>query len=161
MEPRFPKKEWGEGPWQEESDRLEWEYKGFPCLMRRNMEITGSWCGYVAVPPGHPAFEKGYDDVEVDVHGGLTYANHCQGPICHVPAPGEPDNVWWLGFDCAHGFDLSPRLEAFTQQIMGHKSFLGVHQHYWTAKEVRREVKSLADQLAALQEPSTIAPGER
>ena len=32
-----------------------------------------------------------------------------------VPAsrePGEPDNVWWFGFDTGHGFDYAPGLWA-------------------------------------------------
>lgn len=143
----FPKEQWGPGPWQHEPDRIEWEYKGFPCLMIRNTEVTGSWCGYVAVPPGHPAFEKGYDNVDVDIHGGLTYANHCQGDICHKPKAGEPDNVWWLGFDCAHGFDLSPRMEALMSKLVGSPSLVLFKGHYWTAKEVKVEVQALADQL--------------
>ncbi len=28
--------------------------------------------------------------------------------ICHVPSPGEPDRVFWFGFDCAHAWDMSP-----------------------------------------------------
>jgi hypothetical protein len=34
----------------------------------------GHRCGYVSVPAEHPMFGKHYDDVEVTVHGGLTYA---------------------------------------------------------------------------------------
>lgn len=73
---------------------------GTPCVVKRNY----AWCGYVAVPPGHPWHGKGYDDIqnEVDVHGGLTYARACSGAVCHVPAPGEPDDVWWIGFDLGH-----------------------------------------------------------
>lgn len=26
---------------------------------------------------------------------------------CHVPAEGDPDDVWWLGFDRAHLHELS------------------------------------------------------
>jgi len=25
--------------------------------------------------------------------------------ICHAPGEGEPDDVWWFGFDCAHSGD--------------------------------------------------------
>ena len=56
------------------------------------------------------------------MHGGLTYVDHCQEgedeavTICHIPAPGEPDNVWWAGFDCAHAGDLSPANEALLRK---------------------------------------------
>lgn len=103
--------DWGAGPWDEEPDRVEWrdEATGLPCLALRH-ERLGHWCGYVAVPPGHPAHGRGYDDVPAEVHGGLTYAEKCHGQVCHKPAPGEPEDAWWLGFDCAHGWDLSPGL---------------------------------------------------
>ena len=97
---------WAPGPWDAEPDRLDWREGGFPCFAQRN--AMGAWCGYVGVPEGHWAFEKQYGVVNVDVHGGLTYSEHCQGHICHVPAPGESDNVWWLGFDTAHFCDTTP-----------------------------------------------------
>jgi len=144
----IPRSDWGPGPWQEEPDRVEFKAYGFPCLMVRNAEVTGSWCGYVALSPGHPYFEKPYCDVDVNVHGGLTYADHCCGDICHVPKKGETDNVWWLGFDCAHAFDCSPRLYAYTNAVFGKPpAFLG-QGHYWTCQEVREEVESLAKQFS-------------
>lgn len=114
---KWEKSAWGPGPWDDEPDRVEWREPTMPglvCLVARGP--MGNWCGYVAVPPGHPAHGADYNDVEVSVHGGLTYAERCQaGPaafVCHVPAPGEPDDVWWLGFDCGHAFDYSPAMEA-------------------------------------------------
>lgn len=145
----IPKSEWGPGPWQEEPDRLEFEYKGFHCLARR-AEVSGAWCGYVAVPPGHPWFEKNYDEVEVYVHWGLTYAGHCNGPICHLPKPGEPDNVWWLGFDCAHCDDLMPGMNAQLRRHGGAGFDWGV---YRDLDYVRNEIKKLADQIAANKNP--------
>src|SRR3990167_2292622 len=78
---------WAPGPWDAEPDRLDWREGGFPCFAQRN--AMGAWCGYVGVPEGHWAFEKQYGVVNVDVHGGLTYSEHCQGHICHVPPPRE------------------------------------------------------------------------
>lgn len=110
----FDKETWGEGPWQSEPDKIQWkdEATGFPCLAVRRQRL-GYWCGYVGVPPGHRFHGAGYGVPDVDVHGGLTFANSCShGPedtsICHIPEPGEPDDVWWLGFDCHHTFDLAP-----------------------------------------------------
>ena len=59
---------------------------------------------------------KDYNALDVEVHGGLTYAGECSGSICHVPKPGEPDNVFWFGFDCAHAYDLSPATQAFYRE---------------------------------------------
>jgi hypothetical protein len=54
------KKEWAEGPWQQEPDRLEWRYNGVPCLIVRNM--MGALCGYAAVGPTHPWYGSYYGD---------------------------------------------------------------------------------------------------
>jgi hypothetical protein len=136
---------WGPGPWQSEPDHVAFEHAGLPCLIHRGP--LGALCGYAAVPPGHPAHGKDYNDVDVDAHGGLTYASACQdgGSICHKPKPGEPDNVWWFGFDCAHGGDISPGYER-----PGHCSD---GSSYKDIVYVRRQVECLAEQLAAMVKP--------
>jgi hypothetical protein len=140
------KSKWGSGPWQEEPDRIEWEHLGFPCLMTRTP--IGNWCGYVAVPPGHPAFGKHFDDIEIQIHGGLTYSDHCQGHVCHVPKPGEPDNVWWFGFDCAHYLDLVPSVEPLLTMLgHPHPGFLTGRSVYRDVPYVKNEVENLAKQL--------------
>jgi hypothetical protein len=119
------KSAWGEGPWQDEPDKVEWrdEATGYPCIAKRANPDIGVWCGYVAVPPGHPAHGKDYDDVNVDVHGGLTFAGACREDaprataVCHVPKPGEPADVWWLGFDCGHALDVMPAMLAHFRQL--------------------------------------------
>ena len=145
------KEEWGPGPWQSEPDRLEFEHAGFPCLLLRNMDVTGAWCGYVGVPKGHLFFEKDYSDVEqnVEVHWGLTYSGHCAGDICHEPKEGEPDNVWWLGFDCSHGLDLMPLLLAKESVLLGagRRKCIG---KYRTMDYAKAETMKLAEQLQKL-----------
>lgn len=144
---------WGSGPWDGEPDRVDFQTLGYPCLLKR--APLGHWCGYVAVPPGHPLHGVGYDEVErrvpgLDVHGGLTYSAACAGEICHVPAPGEPDNVWWLGFDCAHAGDLSPRFRMLDESrpetaIFARLAFSG--DVYRTVDYVARETEKLAAQI--------------
>lgn len=104
---------WAKGPWDDEPDLVEWRhpyFPGLPLLAVRN--AVGAWCGYVGVPPGHPWHGKDRDACDADAHGGLTYSDKCSGDICHVAAPGEPDDVWWLGFDCAHAGDVMPSVVA-------------------------------------------------
>lgn len=106
---------WGEGPWQGEPDRVEWRNPAMPgIVMLTQRNGHGAWCGYVGVPPGHPAHGKGWSDIDgkLSVHGGLTYGEACSGHICHVPDPGEPEHLWWLGFDCNHGGDYAPGMVA-------------------------------------------------
>jgi hypothetical protein len=130
-------KRWGSGPWIDEPDRIEFEAHGLPCLMLRNP--FGAWCGYAAVPPGHPYHGK--SDADVEAHGGITYAGTCDESvgICHVPKPGEPDNVYWFGFDCSHCYDLTPGLRI---PMLDHVVYRDVNY-------VRAEVEALAAQLAA------------
>lgn len=141
------KETWGNGPWCNEPDRVEFKHAGLPCIMRR-VPGRGHWCGYAAVPPGHPFHGRHNEYVPVDVHGGLTYAEGCADDVCHVPDPGEPDDVWWFGFDCAHGGDLSPSANALSSFY-----FRSSRDVYRDITYVRSETERLAEQLAALKQP--------
>lgn len=143
------KSSWGDGPWQDEPDKKQWPdaATGLPCLAVRNS--GGAWCGYVGVPAGHPLHGKDYDHVDVECHGGLTFAKGCGHSadpsvgICHVPSPGEPDDTWWFGFDCAHFGDKCP---AYSNR-WGAKDWA---ERYRTLRYVEREVAKLARQIAEL-----------
>lgn len=134
-------------PWENEPDRAEFKHRGFACLALRGP--ADAWCGYVAVPPGHPAHGQHYDQVDAHVHGGLTYSSACQGEICHIPEPGEPDDVWWLGFDCAHGGDVIPGFFKLREEKMPQlSSFCGLSgEVYRDLEYVKGEIRSLAEQL--------------
>lgn len=110
------KAELPDGPWMNEPDKAVWvdPKTDLDCMIVRNR--MGALCGYVGVGPRHPFHGFHYDCVHVQVHGGLTHADAChpsddesQG-ICHAPEPGREHDIWWFGFDCAHGFDLIPHM---------------------------------------------------
>ena len=155
----FDKSVWGDGPWLTEPDKMQWqdEATGLPCLIVRNTRVTGALCGYVGVAEGHPDFEKGYDNVEVEVHGGLTFAAFCTqsddegSHICHKPSPGEPDHVWWLGFDCSHSGDIAPAMEArYRKSPLGPTMYgAGWEETYKGFGYVKAEVTRLAAQIHA------------
>jgi len=143
---------WSRGEWDNEPDKVQWqdEATGRPCLIVRGP--SGALCGYVGVPEGHAAFGMDCENVraEIDgepdyivVHGGLSFSDHCrpgddesQG-ICHTPEEGEPDRVWWLGFDCAHSGDKSPRIDLESSWGM-----------YRPIGYVKNDIRSLAKQLS-------------
>jgi len=108
------KSNWPRGEWDNEPDKSHWidDETGLDCLIVRGP--LGALCGYVGVPKAHPSFEQGYSDVAVTVHGGLTFADSCQPEedesegICHSEECAANDDVWRLGFDCAHCNDLAP-----------------------------------------------------
>ena len=83
----------------------------FP-MMPASMEV-GYANGYVAVPKDHPFFGKGYDDVDINIHGGLTFATSGDN-ICKDFSETEVlegclydlDKNWWVfGFDTCHYMD--------------------------------------------------------
>lgn len=153
------------GPWDKEPNRVNWKAHGLDCMAIRHAECF-HWCGYVGVPPSHPDYGKGYDDVEGDVHGGLTYSNECDGHICHIPEDGGEDKIHWFGFDCAHCYDMSPGLEARLKQLKTQRSleasrelqrlyeqdnarFSGTYRDLeWVKKETEKLARQLAERAA-------------
>lgn len=139
---------WPSGPWDGEPDKLNWRTQvGLPGMITRNR--MGALCGYVAVNPGHPLYGQNYEVPSVHVHGGLTYSNVCAGHICHVPEPGEPDDVFWFGFDCNHSGDLAPSTLALAAK--DDRFAVMEWEVYKDIDYVRAEVESLAEQLKAVQ----------
>lgn len=45
--------------------------------------------GYVGIPHSHPLNGVDYDEIDLDIHGGLTFSQEIEG-------------LWVLGFDTAH-----------------------------------------------------------
>jgi hypothetical protein len=141
-EEKLDRSTWAKGPWDSEPDHVEFRTKaGYHGMANRN--AMGNWCGYVAVEPGHPlhGMDMGeiWEAAELNVHGGVTYAEACQGEICHVPPPGEPDNVWWIGFDCGHACDVSPYMQ-------------GIHDRAIAAGEFRYDIGAMADKLGLTED---------
>ncbi|HEX6786651.1 MAG TPA: hypothetical protein VF076_05605 [Acidimicrobiales bacterium] len=145
---------WGHGPWLQEPDKVQWidPATNLDCLAVRGP--MGVWCGYVGLPPGHPLHGKKYDVVEglvpeLEVHGGLTFSDRCtedlpEGEgVCHIPEPGRPTDVWWLGFDCGHGQDYIPSMPETLRAAIG----LLPEPRYRTLDYCRAEVTRLAGQL--------------
>ena len=145
--PKYDKSNWQKGlGWENEADRVDFIHAGFSCLILRNH--SGNWCGYVGVPKEHPAYDMDMYDIPVDVHGGVTYKERCAGHICHVPQPGMPDDVMWIGFDTAHAWDVSPGRphELRFNNPNGEPGVTYKNQAY-----VTQETKQLAEQLAKLK----------
>lgn len=95
----------------------------------------GFRCGYVRVPAGHPWHGKAYDDIDADVHGGLTFAH----PDTDCGKGGE-DNAWWLGFDCGHYMD------APDPELPGYNPIMNNGGTIKTTPYVVGECRSLAEQ---------------
>lgn len=158
--------QWGDGPWRDEPDKVSWTdpATGRPCLIHRGP--GGALCGYVAVDPGHPLHGIGFTDDAMpvlDVHCGVSYSEGCQDSpdessgICHVPAPGAPDNVWWFGFHCASFRDVEPSTAAFLAEVLGSNPLrqrLSDGQTYRDVAYVIGQCERLARQLTELGVPA-------
>jgi hypothetical protein len=94
---------WPDGPWRAEPDMVAFSdpRSGYALVVRRN--DLGIWCGYVGLPPGSPHFEDKYQDVVMDVHGGLSFSGYGD-------EIGLAEDLWWFGFDCGHAGDYAPAL---------------------------------------------------
>jgi len=96
----------------------DWTHAGLRC---RVLQASHSINGYCAVPKNHPDFGKDYSDLDIDVHGGLTFGE--QGGSDER----WPDsNLFWFGFDTAHYFS-------------------GI----WSEDQVARETERMAEQFAS------------
>jgi hypothetical protein len=168
--PKVDRIGWPKGPWDDEPDRVDWKtVAGFPAIALRHS--SGHWCGYVGLPLDHPAYGKSDEDV-VDVHGGITYAGKCAGYVCHIASPGEPDEVFWLGFDFAHCNDVSPN--AFDEKngwvewskddrvgYWGPSATMcrgQIKGHYRDIAYVREQCERVGAQLGAMEAPTAPDP---
>lgn len=126
-----------------EPDHKLWATKaGFPGAAIRN-QGSGAWCGYIAVPPGHPWHGMAPDDC--DVHGGITFTAGRRldtDPSASEPRlPNAELDAWVIGFDGSHDGDVRP---AWDNDIAG--------SEYRTLGYVCSEVESLARQAKAAEE---------
>jgi hypothetical protein len=144
------KSEWGNGPWQHETDGCSWMTEaGLLGAIIRHPSF-GNLNGYVAVPESHPLYGKAYDALDVMVHGGLTFGGQATNSAYFRQALGDVGPGWhWFGFDCAHGFDYCPAM-AVRERRIG-IPLIDDETSYKDEPYVRREVESLAAQLAALR----------
>jgi hypothetical protein len=61
--------------------------------------------GYVLIPVGHPMHGKYYDDIDVEVHGGLTFSELAEENMKEWSGGkiiDEDLGSWIVGFDTAH-----------------------------------------------------------
>ena len=97
---------------------------GFNCRISR-MPMH-HYCGYIQIPR-----DNGYhDEPNIKVHGGITFMG-CDG---------------WVGFDCAHYDDITPKVEMYMETIVTSK-IDSQHKTYKTFEFVFDNLKSMAEQL--------------
>ena len=90
-------------------------------------------CCYIGLPREHKYFGKVYDKMDINCHGGLTFASSDY----HYSIIDTP-NIWWIGWDYAHWGDY-----------MGYKELLDTDNNSkkWTRVELKKEVMKVIKQL--------------
>ena len=156
----LPEMKLPEGPWLHEPDFAKWRdpETGLLCTIVRNRDL-GNLCGYVRLPHGklrrkiisasRHSHRPGYFTSHlrtIEVHGGLIYSRHSS---YHKMSRG-----YWIGFDCAHAWDLVPGMSAFLRslsKISGDSlSAFERDSVYRDFAYVKAEVTSLARQVAEI-----------
>lgn len=108
---------------------------GYRCRIIRPYDRS-HLCGYVKLPDNYSRDWVGYDEIPVEIHGGVTFF----GELSDVK-----DEIW-IGFDCAHLGDLSP------QDLLTYKDGpLWKDDVYRDLEYVKKECISLAKQLKDLE----------
>lgn len=133
----------GEGPWIDEDDYEEFQHNGIDCKIVRialdsqtDKSIWGGyWCGYVKVPKNHPFYSKEGYDIDVSCHHGVTYNEMI-------------NEDRWIGFDCAHCFDVVPTItKMMKEKEMSAKYPLYEIASYKTQEYAKQVCRDMADQL--------------
>jgi len=108
---------------------------GLRCLIMRG---PCSLCAYIGIPLDHILANKGYDDVPLAVHGGLTYASAGDGS--HFPA-----GLYWYGWDYAH-FGDAPLYDPSE----GSWGLQSNNDKKWLVEDVEKELKKAAKDFIRL-----------
>jgi hypothetical protein len=157
-------------------------YKGYEYVQFYfESEVMQHFTGYVKLPDAHPAVAKlskrrwstffsnkrrylySYDDVEINVHGGLTFGEKITKRTLHnYLQPFTPG--WWIGWDYLHAGDevYLPReriiekdehiQEVYASLMAIHENpqrpgLFGLPDKRWTWGEVEEDCKDVIEQL--------------
>lgn len=168
--------------WNERNPPIQaWTHEGILCALAPGFHGLGL-NGYVQLPEGHPWRGVPYDEIDVDVHQGLTFGVDRVGaregaqrilddagvPVTLDPAKDDLLTHGWIGFDTAHAWDYWPEEElvlagiemtAETRTIreIMHAEPIPEYQTRWTLDKIINEVNHLARQVA---DAARASPGD-
>ena len=82
-----------------------WKDRGFICFIFRHPTFD-TFNGYIVIPPLHPWYNKHYDSIDVQVHGGLTFSDEIKaeykdklnGTKDVLLIKNDDDNKWYFLF---------------------------------------------------------------
>lgn len=100
--------------------------------LQRGISDFGWGNGYVIIPTCHKLHSIDYHDIDIPIHGGLTYSAQLNDRrIKGFALPESYLGFWMVGFDTAHSGDTLEK---------------------WPKERVQKEAESLLKQLTKLAE---------
>ena len=89
---------------------------------------------YIKIPKNHKYYEKEYDDIDICVHGGITYSRD----YLYL---NEKDKIegWFIGWDYAHCYDFMGYYNPKDNGLYNLKK--------WTTEEIYKEVREACYQI--------------
>lgn len=97
---------------------------------------------YVKIPEGHKYFGKPYGEIDIEVHGGLTFSEDYLRINKNQVIDG-----WFIGWDYAHYGDYIGYDRHWASSIENKK---------WTTEEIFKDVKDVCYQLAKMEENKNV-----
>ena len=90
---------------------------------------------YIRIPKNHKYYKKDYDEIDLYVHGGLTYSDN------HLWI-GENEKIdgWFIGWDYGHYGDYLGYEEMFSVKLR-------TNGKKWTTEEIFKEIKEACYQI--------------
>lgn len=108
-------------------------YKGYEYII---VSYGSHPCCYIGLDENNKFYGVSYLDIDLDVHGGLTYSDN----LFHVI--GNSDR-WYIGWDYAHYGDRFGN--RYSSSIMNYS-----YDHTWKTKELIKECIDAIDNLEVL-----------
>lgn len=90
---------------------------------------------YVQIPENHKYYNKEYEEINLDVHGGITYSRNRL-----YLSKEEKIDGWFIGWDYAHWGDYTGYEENMPEECK-------TRGKKWTTKEIQEEVYEACRQL--------------
>ena len=132
----------------------QWEYKGYRCAVL--FQPMCHRCGYVEIPKSSKYFNVDYDNIPIDVHGGLTY-----GRDYLLEVSKQEDGTYWIGWDYAHYMDCNDYESALEyykddkqqyERILRTKEIMGYSEGWiYSQLDVERDCERVVNQLIELE----------
>ena len=118
---------------EKEGDELKWDYTCsngviIHCSIHRNS--VKALCGYITLTKDSSLYGVGYDELNINTHGGLTYDGY------------DKNENWVIGFDCAHYGDLTPYF------ILSDDYPFNSFGEYRDMEYVKKQCESMAEQAS-------------